>query len=130
MRVPCISRWLWRVAAGGTTSELATAMDLFPTLAAVCDASLPDDRPIDGRDISALLFEAAGTSPHEAFFYYGMNDLEAVRDHRWKLHPAKVRTEVRELYDLAAAPGESEAVVGQNPAVVARLLPDAETARR
>src|SRR3546814_11929564 len=59
-----------------------------------------------------------------------MNDLEAVRDHRWKLHLAKVRTEVRELYDLAADPGESEDVVDQHPEVVARLLAHAEAARR
>src|SRR3546814_11914985 len=95
-------------------------MYLCPTLTAVCDASLPDDRPIDGRDISALLFEAAGTSPHEAFFYYWMNDLEAVRDHRWQRHPANVRYEARERYYLAAEPGESAGDVDPHPAVLAR----------
>ena len=121
MRVPCIARWPGRIAAGRTTAELATAMDLYPTLAALCGAQVPNDRTIDGRDIRGLLFEDAAASPHDAFFYYLMNDLEAVRSGRWKLHLAKAGDEVRELYDVDADPAEAIDLLDRHPAVVARL---------
>ena len=37
-----------------------------------------------------------------------MNDLEAVRAGRWKLHVAKHGTPVTELYDLDADPAETD----------------------
>ena len=73
-RVPGIVRWPARIPAGRVSGEIVTAMDLFPTLAAVCGAQLPTDRVIDGRDIQELWCGEA-PSPHQAFFYYRMNDL-------------------------------------------------------
>jgi len=129
-RVPCIVRWPGRVAPGRVTEELATAMDLFPTLARLCEAPLPTDRTIDGRDITPLLLDPAATSPHEAFLYYFMDDLEAVRSGRWKLHFAKHGEAVAGLYDLEADPGETTDVLSSHPAVVAELEAHAEQARR
>jgi arylsulfatase A-like enzyme len=157
MRVPCIVRWPGHIEAGRTTSEVATAMDLFPTLAALCGADLPDDRTIDGRDICALLL-GDGTSPHEAFFYYQQDDLEAVRSGRWKLHflkrrrlnhddiaeavrtgtfslsPADLREPLQALYDLSIDPGETtdvyDVVAREQPEVIAALEAHAERARQ
>jgi hypothetical protein len=71
MRVPCLMRWPGRIPAGRECRELATAMDLYPTLAALGGAELPADRIIDGRDIRPLMFSGGtAASPHEAFFYY------------------------------------------------------------
>src|SRR5690606_23841397 len=64
MRVPGIARWPGRIEPGRVTNELATAMDLFTTLAALCGAEMPSDRTIDGRDISPLLFDPEARSPH------------------------------------------------------------------
>jgi arylsulfatase A len=129
-RVPCIVRWPARIEPGRTSEGLTTGMDLYPTLAALCGAELPADRTIDGRDLSDLwLADGDGASPHEAFFYYWMNDLEAVRDRRWKLHFAKHGAPVRELYDLRADPGETTDVIAEHPDVVAALDALAERAR-
>ena len=68
-------------------------------------------------------------SPHDAFFYYWMNDLEAVRVGRWKLHLAKYTRSVNELYDLVADVGETDDRYADEPEVVARLLEVAEQAR-
>jgi arylsulfatase A-like enzyme len=103
-------------------------MDLYPTLAAICGATVPADRVIDGRDVSGLWFDEA-PSPHEAFFYYWMNDLEAVRSGRWKLHFSKRGDELRELFDLEADVGETTNVIGDHPDVVTRLEELAEGAR-
>lgn len=129
MRVPCVVRWPGRVAAGRATDEVATAMDLYPTLATLCGASLPTDRTIDGRDITPLLLHAEAASPHEAFFYYWMEDLEAVRVGRWKLHFAKHGSVLTELYDLESDPAETLDVIDRHPEVVAELERHAEAAR-
>lgn len=127
-RVPGLVRWPDRIGAGRVSDEVVTAMDLYPTLAAVCGAQLPSDRVIDGRDISELWFGDA-PSPHDAFFYYWMNDLEAVRAGRWKLHFAKRGEEHRALFDLDADIGETTDVSGDHPDVVAELEALADHAR-
>jgi len=129
MRVPAIVRWPGQVEAGRVSDEVATAMDLYPTLAALCGAELPDDRTVDGRDISPLWLVAGATSPHEAFFYYWMNELEAVRAGRWKLHFAKHGVAETLLYDLDVDPAETTDVAGAHPDVVAELEAHAERAR-
>lgn len=128
-RVPGIVRWPGRIEAGRVSDEIVSAMDLYPTLAAVCGAAVPSDRIIDGRDIQDLWFGDA-SSPHEAFFYYSMNDLEAVRSRRWKLHFSKRGKERRALFDLDADIGETNDVLADHPDVVARLESLAESARR
>jgi arylsulfatase A len=129
MRVPFVVRWPRCIPAGRVTSEVATSMDLLPTLAAACGADLPADRTIDGRDIGPLLVEPGAPSPHEAFLYYWMNDLEAVRAGRWKLHLAKHGRPIRELYDLEADPAETRDLLAEHPEVEADLLIHAERAR-
>ncbi len=128
-RVPGIVRWPARIAPGRRTAELATAMDLYPTLAAVAGASPSTDRVIDGRDHSALWFDPTARSPHETFAYYFMEDLAAVRDHRWKLHVARGGEPVRELYDLRADPAERHDVADRHPGVVSVLEAAAERYR-
>jgi arylsulfatase A-like enzyme len=95
---------------------------------------------IDGKDIWPLLAgEAGATSPHEAFFYYYLAQLQAVRSGRWKLYlplerkwvsfGRKTRTAKAELYDLAADLAETTNLAEQHPEVVQRLLALAEEAR-
>ena len=127
-RVPGIVRWPGRIAAGRVSDAVVTAMDLFPTLAAVCGGEVPTDRIIDGRDVQALWFGDA-PSPHDAFFYYWMNDLEAVRSGQWKLHFSKRGVEQRALFDLHADVAESIDVIDEHPDVVAELEAHAERAR-
>lgn len=56
IRVPCIA---WGpgldIQSGITCSELIHAMDWYPTLASLAGIEVPEDRVIDGRDISPLL---------------------------------------------------------------------------
>jgi len=128
-RVPGIVRWPGRIAPGRTSNEMLTAMDLFPTLAPLCGAAVPTDRTIDGRDISDLWFDESATSPHQAFYYYWMNNLEAVRSGQWKLHFAKRKEEVNELFDLEADIGETTDVSRRHREIVERLRALADQAR-
>jgi len=129
MRVPCIVRWPGRIEPGRTSDTVVTGLDLFPTLAALCDAQVPTDRTIDGRDVSSLLVGDAVPVPEHPFFYYWMNGLEAVRVGRWKLHVAKYSNPIQALFDLEADVGETTDRFGDEPEVVARLQLLVEQAR-
>ncbi|MGC3966798.1 MAG: sulfatase-like hydrolase/transferase [Pirellulales bacterium] len=138
-RMPCLMRWPARIAAGTECSELCTMMDLLPTLAKLIGAELPSDRTIDGRDIGGLVFAGAkGRSPHEAFYFYQRDQLQAVRSDRWKLHlplkkPLKLgkagQNRPAALYDVVADPGETIDLAAEYQDVVARLSALAEQAR-
>lgn len=140
MRMPCLVRWPGVVPAGAACGELCTAMDLYPTFARLAGAELPGDRTIDGRDIWPLLSgESGATSPHEAFYFYFGDQLQAVRSGTWKLYlpverrrgagAARPRPAATELYDLSSDLGENHNLAAAHPDVVARLMQFAEQAR-
>jgi len=129
MRVPCLMRWPGRIPAGGVCRELTASIDFYPTLAKLAGASLPQDRLIDGKDISPLIFGMDPVSPRDTFFYYSLNSLEAVRNTRWKLHLRKGKNEIRELYDLVADSGETQNLYDSNPGVVKALMAHVESCR-
>jgi arylsulfatase A-like enzyme len=130
MRVPAIIRWVGTLDGGRICDELLTSMDLYPTLAALCGGGVPTDRVVDGRDVLEVWEDPSARSPHQSFAYYLGNDLEAVRDHRYKLHLARNGREVAEVYDLAEDPGETLDLVAVKPEAVRRLQAIAEEYRR
>ncbi|MGB2823487.1 MAG: sulfatase [Phycisphaerae bacterium] len=140
MREPCIMRWPGKVPAGKVCSQVATIMDLLPTLAGLAGAKVPADRVIDGKDIWPLISGQPGAkTPHEAFFYHtAQGQLAAVRSGKWKLHikvPAARRPRPKKgekpapkpkppavaLYDLGADIGEKSDLAEKHPDVVERL---------
>ncbi len=85
-RVPAIFWWPGKIPAGRACEELATSMDLFPTLTQLSGGELPRDRIIDGKEIEFLLFGDPGArTPHDVLYYYFGNQLQAVRSGPWKL---------------------------------------------
>ena len=128
-------RWPGEIPKGIVCSEMATTMDLYPTLAKLAGAKLPTDRIIDGKDIRPLMAGVVGAkTPHEAFFYYWQNELHAVRSGRWKLvlDHNKPRTEVKvpmALYDLESDIGEQNDLAARCPKLVERLQEMVERCR-
>jgi arylsulfatase A-like enzyme len=142
-RVPCVMRFPGVIPPNSVCREMATQMDLLPTVAQFAGASVT--RPIDGKDITPLVLAKPGaTTPHESFFYYVGNRLHAVRSGKWKL---KVPTDLgeefagylqienantlipRALYDLENDPAEQKSVLADHPDVAKRLQPMIESAR-
>jgi len=137
VRVPCLMRWPGRIPAGLVCREIASAMDVLPTVAGIAGAQPPQDRIIDGKDILPLMTKPGAPSPHDAFFYYYGEKLEAVRSANWKLvfprtamddtpyerkpGTAKGALLPEALYDLTADVGETTDVIGKHAEVAARL---------
>ncbi len=135
MRVPFVARWPGRIPAGTVCREVITLMDVFPTLARIAGAELPVDRVLDGHDIRPLLFgEPDAKSPTEAFFYYYVNQLQAVRSGPWKLYLPQANRNgsagVLQLYNLVEDPQEVRNLAGERPELVARLESLFELARQ
>ena len=85
-RVPTIVWQPGKVPANTVCDQLASTMDLLPTFARLAGGQPPSDRIIDGKDITPLLFgEQNAKTPHEAFYYYQQDQLQAVRSGPWKL---------------------------------------------
>jgi arylsulfatase A len=124
-RVPAIIKWPGKIPAGSTCNEIALSMDLFPTLAKLAGANLPEKK-LDGKDIMPLLTaEEGATSPHAHFFFVH----NAVRSGDWKYHKHeifKVKKTAREqkgptLYNLKDDIGESQNVIADHPEIAERL---------
>jgi arylsulfatase A-like enzyme len=140
MRVPCVVRWPGRIPAGRASDELVSTLDLMPTFARLAGTTPPQNRVIDGRDIWPLLAGKPGAkSPHDAFYYYQMDQLQCVRSGKWKLHlPLEMRKAnwgkgtpdvPLQLYDVADDVAEQNDVSDQHPEVVKQLLALADKAR-
>lgn len=136
MREPCVVRWPGTIPPERVCSEVMTTMDCLPTFAALAGAQLPAGHTIDGKDITPLLRGDEGaTSPHEALFYYMMDDLQAVRSGPWKLvleHPYQKeciyghndqpdRIVPEALYNLVDDVRETRNVIDRHPAIAQRL---------
>jgi len=151
-RVPFIAKWPARIPAGKVCREMAMTIDLFPTIARIIGADLPP-RKIDGMDIWPLFTgDPNARNPHQVyFFYYGINELQALRSNRWKLvlpHtystlgnqprarggiPVKygqVKLDASELYDMEKDPEERKNVAPGYPDTVRRLEALAEKCRQ
>lgn len=148
VRVPCVMRWPGQIPAGTECDELAATIDVFPTVARLTGASLPQ-HAIDGKDIWPLMAgEPVAKTPHEAYYYYWGNHLQAIRSGDWKLHfpheyrsltgtpgrdgrPGGYSTQKTEmaLFNLKDDVGETTDVQEQHPDVVSRLQELAEVAR-
>ena len=124
--------WPGHVPAGCVSGTVAGTIDLLPTFVKLAGGAVPTDRPIDGADISRLLFGQSEVSAREAHFYYNNYKLEAVRSGTWKLAlkpqnfsmgmpEGGVKEPGLRLYNLDADIGERTNVAAQHPDVVQRL---------
>ena len=149
IREPCVMRWPGRIPQGAVCGELASTMDILPTVARLTGGHLPD-HTIDGHDIWPLISGQPGAeTPWDVFYCYYGGELRAVRTPRWKLHfPHQYRTldgrpggigglpveysyrkTGLELYDMAADQEETTDVAAAHPEVVKQLSAYGEQAR-
>ena len=86
LRVPFAVRWPGRIAPGTSSDEVVHVMDLFPTLAGITQGEVPDDRPIDGIDMSDFFLGKTTKSGRDGFVVYMGNEVFGVKWHDWKIH--------------------------------------------
>ena len=115
MRVPTLAWWPGTIPAGSISKEIGVTTDLLPSLAELTGSKVPDDRIIDGKDISdVLLGKKDAQSPHQLHYY----ENEGIRRGDWKLVKKGSRSE---LYDLSKDPGERKDLSRNHPELVKEL---------
>ena len=136
VREPFLARWTGAIPTGRTSNALASMMDIFPTVARLSGAPLPD-KPLDGIDIWPLLNGQKDSIERAPLLYFDNWDLQCARWMNWKLHIARHNTAPYtpeppggrhsyllprpELYDLANDPDESYDVAAENPRIVQQI---------
>ena len=86
LRAPFIIRWPGKVPAGRVSNEIVHIVDMYPTLARVGGAKVPDDRPIDGVDQLDFFLGNQENSNREGFPAYVADRLYAIKWRNWKMH--------------------------------------------
>ena len=102
-RIPGIAWWPSRIPPTSVLAKPATHMDLFTTLISLAGLHVPNDRVIDGKDLSSDLglvsandIQYYNQDDRNVFFYRG-GLLMAVRHGHYKMHLWTWTTPVEEL---------------------------------
>ena len=97
-------------------------MDLFPTFAAIAGGEVPQDRPIDGVDVSDLFLGRTEKSGREGFVVYMGNEVFGVKWRNWKVNMKEqesvfgptISYGMPRVYNLLTDPQERENVLFPN----------------
>ena len=141
-RAPFIAAWAkpnpanphqkkFPIAQGAVQTQLATVMDLFPTILNLAGKEVPENHPIDAHDLGAQLNSSPNPDrpeivlshfPHE----HRSNYYTGFRNGDWKLiyhYPLGKRKEsYYELFNLRKDPFEKTNLSQKNPAELQRLF--------
>jgi len=134
LRVPFVIRWPGKIKAGRLSDEVVHAMDLFPTLAKIAGGTVPEDRVIDGIDVSDFLKGKTQKSGRDGFIVYMGKDVFGVKWRNWKIHFKEqdawntiLRTyTMPRVYNLLKDPQELDNVLFPNTWVLKAGLPQLE----
>lgn len=115
VRSPLFIRWPGKITAGSQVKPIAGAIDLSPTLHALAGVKRVGDRPLDGRDLSALLLKGvdADWAPRRLFQTWAGQ--VSVRTETHRLDAAG------NLFDLTADPGQTTPLQSKQPELAREL---------
>jgi arylsulfatase A-like enzyme len=114
VRSPLLVRWPGQIRPGTRVTQIAAAIDLLPTLAALAGISIPEDRPRDGISVAPLLLSQPADWPDRLIFSHWNGQVSA-RTQNERLDASG------RLYDLTRDPGQTRDIARDRPEVTARL---------
>ena len=126
-----VSQRLLPIPQGEIRTQMGTIMDIYPTIAALVGARVPETHPVDGHDLSRIIVRGEDRRHPDTFLMHFPHDhrgkyFTAYREDDWKLiyywSPEKPSAAHCVLYDLASDPCETEDVSASYPDVTASLL--------
>lgn len=132
MRVPTVAMWKGKIPAGTVHDGIASQMDWFPTIAQITDIPLTQNQPIDGVDISNILFEE-GLRTDSTLLYFDFEHLQCYRKGEWKVKVPYLgfqQTRWKQgvaahdtlLYNLKKDPGERNNLFHKHKSLAISLL--------
>jgi len=116
MRVPCVTWAPGRIPANSKSNDMASTIDLLPTIASIAGIEPKTKGPIDGLNINEFL-HAKSPSPRTEFLYY-TSQIQCIRQGDWKL---RQQGKANQLFNLAEDIGEEKNLAKEHPEKVAAL---------
>lgn len=118
LRSPLMIRYQGLPEAGKTSHTIVETVDIFPTLAELCDWPAPQG--LDGHSLLPQLQDpsAPAAKPAHSFWSGGQR---SVRTERWRLITDRTGQRI-ELFDYQVDPLETENLAERHPDVVRELL--------
>jgi hypothetical protein len=113
LRSICYLRWPAKVKHGQSVAAISGAIDLLPTLLSLAEVQRVGDKPLDGMDLSPLIYGASVTWP-ERMIFSAWGRQSSVRTQQY-------RGSAKELYDIQADRGQTKNIAGEQPGVAKRL---------
>ena len=121
-RVPAIVNWPGRIRPGAVSDQTVMTMDILPTLLAIAGIDAEPGPPLDGIDLSAMLFEEHTLEPRTLCWrfdnVYTQTHAHAVRRGEFKY---VVQAGRRYLFDLEQDPSERHNLIDRHAAKVRQL---------
>lgn len=114
VRVPCIMQWKGKLDAGKKIHDIAGMIDILPTFLNLADIKRVGDAPLDGKDLSPLLFGTGNDWPDRTIVSQTGSQL-SIRSNRFRLDPKG------NLFDMQTDPGQRENVAAKFPEAQQRL---------
>ena len=114
VRAPFLIRWPGHIPPGTRISQIAGAIDLFPTLTDLAGIPLIASKPLDGVSLKPLLLGAANDW-HDRMIFSAWAGKSSVRTQRYRLDT------VNALYDIEADLPQDHNVAADHPEETARL---------
>jgi arylsulfatase A-like enzyme len=123
VRSPLLVRWPGNIRPGTRITQIAGAIDLLPTLAALCGVRFAGDKPLDGLSLQPLLRGSTTEWPERTLVNMWNNRL-SLRTQQYRLDAAG------QLFDMVADPQQRRDVAKERPQIAARLRDEAAKWRR
>jgi arylsulfatase A-like enzyme len=114
LRSPLLIRWPAKIQPGTVVREITGAIDLLPTLTSLAGLPRAGSKPLDGTDLSPLIFGRAGQWPERMIFSH-QNGYVSVRTPQYRLDNRGA------LFDMQTDPGQVTDIADAQPAVAAKL---------
>ena len=129
LRSPFLIRWPGRISAGRTVTEVAGAIDLLPTLAALAQIPSETAKPIDGRSFAHLVLSNLKSSG-DSDAVWPDRQLFSVWNKRVTVRTSQFRLDERgALFDIQKDRGQHRDVAKEHPEIT-RELREAVAAHR
>jgi len=114
VRSPLIVRWPAGIKPRSLVREIASVIDLRPTLTDLCGIKAVPAKPLDGISLKSELLDGPSTAPDRILFSHWGDKVSArTQQYRYGADGA--------LYDMVADPGQKLDVSGAHPKVAAKL---------
>ena len=119
VRSPLFIKWPKEIQKNLEIDEIASGIDILPTLADLSGISVEKNQPLDGVSVKPLLLQESG-SWNSRLIYSHWNGRTSVRSQEWRLD------DEGNLYDIAQDRGQQNDVSSQYPDIAEELADSLE----